>query len=84
MIGIPAFYLSTFQKSKLNVREREGGEGGEGGIEVCITKITTVLIISISPVQKTFKEGLVIEVRKREKEQAKKKILIFIIVFYFW
>ena len=79
MIGIPAFYLSTFQKSKLNVRER-----GEGGIEVCITKIITVLIIFISPVQKTFKEGLVIEVRKREKDQAKKKILIFIIVFYFW
>lgn len=48
MIGIPAFYLSTFQK-----------------------------------MQKTFKEGLVIEVRKREKDQAKKKILIFIIVFYF-
>ena len=29
-------------------------------------------------------DGNALEVREREKKQAKKKILLFIIVFYFW
>ena len=39
---------------------------------------------SLYLVEKTFKEGIVIEVRKREKEAAKKKVSVFILVFYFW
>ena len=39
---------------------------------------------SLYLVEKMFKEGVVIEVRKREKEAAKKKVSVFILVFYFW
>ena len=35
-------------------------------------------------VEKTFREGLIIEARRREKKQAKKKVFVFILVFYIW
>ena len=54
-------------------------------ITQCARKAVINILLHHHLVSKAYKDdGRALEVRKREKKQATKKILLFILVFYFW